>query len=79
MTIAAPKKTNPRADSFTLYMNFVGDAILRGLLPKKKWDKATSHKTQILELEEEESKKPRVTRVALGRNRVFKPVTRHKS
>lgn len=49
MTIAAPSKQNPRADSFTLYMNFVGDAVLRGLLPKKKWLKNTLHKTPILD------------------------------
>lgn len=27
---------NPRADSFSLYMNAVGDLILKNLVPKKK-------------------------------------------
>ncbi len=27
---------NPRADSFSLYMNFVGDLLLKNLLPKNK-------------------------------------------
>lgn len=27
---------NPRADSFSLYMNFVGDVLLKNLLPKTK-------------------------------------------
>ncbi len=27
---------NPRADSFSLYMNIVGDILLKNLLPKKK-------------------------------------------
>jgi len=36
MTSADPIKSNPRADSFTLYMNFIGDQILKGILPKQK-------------------------------------------
>jgi len=28
--------TNPRADSFSLYMGSVGDILLKGVLPKKR-------------------------------------------
>lgn len=31
-------KGNPRADSFSLYLNFVADTILKNLLPKSKLD-----------------------------------------
>lgn len=34
---------NPRADSFSLYMNFVGDLMLKNLLPKTKLSLFTSH------------------------------------
>jgi hypothetical protein len=34
MMVTNPNQSNPRADSFSLYMNFVGDAILKSLLPK---------------------------------------------
>jgi hypothetical protein len=34
MISTVPNKNNPRADSFSLYMNFVGDTILKGVLPK---------------------------------------------
>jgi hypothetical protein len=36
--VCSPKDSlkNPRADSFSLYMNAVGDLILKNLLPKKK-------------------------------------------
>ena len=34
MVVNDPKNNNPRADSFSLYMNFVGDMILKGVLPK---------------------------------------------
>jgi hypothetical protein len=37
-------KTNPRADSFSLYLNFVADRILQNLLPKSKLDNKL-HKT----------------------------------
>lgn len=44
MTACDPKLPNPRADSFSLYMNYVGDMILKGLLPKVKLVKNTLHK-----------------------------------
>ena len=34
---------NPRADSFSLYMNFVGDVLLKNLLPKTKLALITQH------------------------------------
>jgi len=34
---------NPRADSFSLYMNIVGDIILKNMLPKTKIALALSH------------------------------------
>jgi hypothetical protein len=34
MVVSNPNMQNPRADSFSLYMNFVGDMILKNLLPK---------------------------------------------
>lgn len=39
-----PNLSNPRADSFSLYMNYVGDMILRNILPKQKVIKNTVHK-----------------------------------
>lgn len=44
MISLAPGKNNPRADSFSLYMNFVGDTILKGVLPKQKFVKNTIHR-----------------------------------
>jgi len=44
MMVSNPNMTNPRADSFSLYMNFVGDQILKNLLPKQKYAKNTVHK-----------------------------------
>jgi hypothetical protein len=39
------KAQNPRADSFSLYMNIVGDILLKNLLPKeKKIVKSIAHK-----------------------------------
>jgi hypothetical protein len=39
------KQDNPRADSFSLYMNIVGDILLKNLLPKdKKIVKSIAHK-----------------------------------
>lgn len=76
MTIAAPSKQNPRADSFTLYMNFVGDAVLRGLLPKKKWIKNTTHKTPILDALETDGATTKYTTVLKGRSKVTKIVNR---
>ena len=38
MIIPDSNKVNPRADSFSLYLNYVGDKILTGLLPKSKLD-----------------------------------------
>ena len=35
---------NPRADSFSLYMNFVADMLLKGVLPKNKIAKNSIHK-----------------------------------
>jgi hypothetical protein len=35
---------NPRADSFSLYMNFVADMILKGILPKQRIVKSIIHK-----------------------------------
>jgi hypothetical protein len=32
----AAQKGNPRADSFSLYLNFVADTILKNILPKSK-------------------------------------------
>ena len=37
-------KGNPRADSFSLYLNFVADTILKSILPKSKLDNKL-HKT----------------------------------
>ena len=37
-------KGNPRADSFSLYMNFVADTILKNIRPKGKLDNKL-HKT----------------------------------
>jgi hypothetical protein len=34
---------NPRADSFSLYMNAVGDLILKSLVPKKKLTLSKEH------------------------------------
>jgi len=34
---------NPRADSFSLYMNVVGDILLKNLLPKKKITANNNH------------------------------------
>ncbi len=34
MAVSNPNMSNPRADSFSLYMNFVGGMILKSLLPK---------------------------------------------
>jgi hypothetical protein len=34
MVVSNPNMQNPRADSFSLYMNFVGDMLLKSLLPK---------------------------------------------
>lgn len=42
MIIHDPSKSNPRADSFSLYLNFVADKILSNILPKSKLD----HKLQ---------------------------------
>ena len=39
-----PTVKNPRADGFSLYMNYVGDQILKGVLPKTKMIKSTIHK-----------------------------------
>jgi hypothetical protein len=39
-----PNMNNPRADGFSLYMNFVGDTILKTLLPKSKMIKNSIHK-----------------------------------
>ena len=44
MAVSNPNMTNPRADSFSLYMNFVGDMILKNLLPKQKYAKSSIHK-----------------------------------
>lgn len=37
-------KGNPRADSFSLYLNFVADTILKNILPKSKLENKL-HKT----------------------------------
>jgi hypothetical protein len=34
---------NPRADSFSLYINIVGDILLKNLLPKTKLGMIASH------------------------------------
>ncbi len=40
---------NPRADSFSLYMNVVGDILLKNLLPKKKNLSIINHIEEIKE------------------------------
>lgn len=40
---------NPRADSFSLYMNVVGDILLKNLLPKKKNLAIINHIEEIRE------------------------------
>lgn len=44
MILSDPNKSNPRADSFSLYLNFVADRILQNVLPKSKIDNKL-HKT----------------------------------
>lgn len=44
MILPDASKTNPRADSFSLYLNFVADKILQNVLPKGKLDNKL-HKT----------------------------------
>lgn len=41
---------NPRADSFSLYMNIVGDLILKSLLPKTKLAIITAHQEDIKDM-----------------------------
>ena len=36
MVIPDSTKANPRADSYSLYMNYVADKILQNILPKSK-------------------------------------------
>jgi len=39
------KSVNPRADSFSLYMNIVADLLIKNILPKdKKISKMVTHK-----------------------------------
>jgi hypothetical protein len=44
MIATDPTVSNPRADGFSLYMNFVGDNILKSIVPKSKVLKSTIHK-----------------------------------
>ena len=44
MLVNNPTISNPRADGFSLYMNFVGDNILKSLVPKPKMIRSTIHK-----------------------------------
>jgi hypothetical protein len=44
MMAVNPNMNNPRADGFSLYMNFVGDTILKNSLPKQKMIKNSIHK-----------------------------------
>lgn len=44
MILPDSSKSNPRADSFSLYLNFVADKILTNILPKSKLDNKL-HKT----------------------------------
>ena len=44
MMVNNPQINNPRADGFSLYMNFVGDTILKNIIPKAKMIKSTIHK-----------------------------------
>ena len=44
MVLKDPNKANPRADSFSLYLHFVADTILKNVLPKSKLDNKL-HKT----------------------------------
>ena len=55
MIIPDGGKANPRADSFTLYLNFVADKILQNVLPKNKLDNKL-HKT----IRERKQLKPKV-------------------
>ena len=44
MLVTNPTISNPRADGFSLYMNFVGDNILKNMMPKSKMIRSTIHK-----------------------------------
>ena len=44
MVIPDSHKLNPRADSFSLYLNYVADKVLSNLLPKSKLE-GKLHKT----------------------------------
>ena len=44
MLVTNPTLSNPRADGFSLYMNFVGDNILKNIIPKAKMMRGTIHK-----------------------------------
>jgi hypothetical protein len=44
MISSNPTLSNPRADGFSLYMNYVGDNILKNIFPKAKMLKSTIHK-----------------------------------
>ena len=46
MLVTNPTTSNPRADGFSLYMNFVGDNILKNMMPKAKMIKSAVHKVQ---------------------------------
>ena len=55
--VSNPTNLNPRADSFSLYTNFVGDQILKGILPKSV-NLKLSHKVpaQVNNKEDDEKK-----------------------
>lgn len=61
MIASDPKISNPRADSFSLYMGYVGDMILRGLLPKARLMKNTVHRMLPQAQTENQTKKGHVT------------------
>ena len=48
MVVSEQGKVNPRADSFTLYLNYVADKVLQNMLPKSKLD-GMYHKIQRID------------------------------
>lgn len=52
------RAANPRADGFSLYMNIVGDILIKNLLPKDKCQKAFSHKIFPVDIAKIQSKLP---------------------
>ena len=63
MIIPDSNKTNPRADSFTLYLNFVANTILNNILPKGKLDNKL-HKT----IRDRKNAQKKVTEATMNNN-----------